>query len=96
MGSEPVKLIQEKEPDIQNNNKEIYFIISTTREENIDISDLDCLSEVKPDIIFVKSFKRGKDSFLFHQVFKLVLNIDEKNEKPIKFKLQYEDEEILI
>ena len=95
MGSEPDKLIQEKEPDIQNNNKEIYFIISTTTEENIDISDLDCLSEVKPDIIFVKSFKRGKDSFLFHQVFKLVLNIDEKNEKPIKFKLQYEDEEIL-
>ena len=85
------KISSKKSQNTQSNDKEIYFIISNSSEEKINFSDLKCISEIHPKIIYEKSVDKGKVSFLFHHVFKLVLKKSENH----KYKVQYEIGEIL-
>ena len=85
------KISSKKSQNTQSIDKEIYFIISNSSEEKINFSDLKCISEIHPKIIYEKSVDKGKVSFLFHHVFKLVLKKSENH----KYKVQYEIGEIL-
>ena len=91
MTSELSKISCEKSQNAQSNDKEIYFIISNSSEEKINFSDLKCLSETPPKIIYEKSVDKGKGSFLFYHLFKLALKESEKH----KYKVQYEFGEVL-
>jgi hypothetical protein len=85
------KISSKKSQNTQSNDKEIYFIISNSSEEKINFSDLKCLSETPPKIIYEKSVDKGKGSFLFYHLFKLALKESEKH----KYKVQYEFGEVL-
>jgi len=90
MISESSKISQKQKQNTQTNDKEIYFIILSSSEEKLNFSDLKFLSEIEPEIIYDNSIEKGKDSFVFHNVFKLNIKANEKNGKTIKYQLQYE------
>ena len=85
MSSESRKISYEKNPIILSNDNEIYFLVTSKSKDKINFFDSKCLSQIKPEIIYYKRTKNGKDSFLINHVFKLALNKKEKNNKWIKY-----------
>ena len=93
MSSESRKISYEKNQIILSNDNEIYFLVTSKSKDKINFFDSKCLSQIKPEIIYYKRTKNGKDSFLINHVFKLAVNKKEKNNKWIKYLIQYEIEE---
>ena len=67
---EQISILENKGQNDQSNNneKEIYFILSS--EEKINLNLL-FPSEISPQLIYKKSIEKGNGSFLQHNVFKL-------------------------
>ena len=90
MTSESNQISQMQNQDNQSISREIYFIVLIPSEEKINFDDLKFLSEIEPETIYESSIEKGKGSFLFHNVFKMILKKIEKNEKTLQNTLQYE------
>ena len=90
MTSESNQISQMQNQDNQSISREIYFIVLIPSEEKINFDDLKLLSEIEPEIIYKSSIGKGKGTFLFHNVFKMILKKIEKNEKTLQNTLQYE------
>ena len=90
MSSESSKNCYENNKINLANEKEIYFLVTSHSEDKINFFDSKCLSKTKPEIIYYKRTKNGKDSFTIHHVFKLTINKKEKNYKWINYLIQYE------
>ena len=90
MTSESNQISQMQNQDNQSIDREIYFIVLIPSEEKIKSDDLKLLSEIEPEIIYKSSIEKGKGTFLFHNVFKMIIKKIEKNEKTVQYTLQYE------
>ena len=90
MTSESNQISQMQNQNNQSIDKEIYFIVLIPSEEKINFDDLKLLSEIEPEIIYKSSIGKGKGTFLFHNVFKMIIKKIEKNKKTVQNTLQYE------
>lgn len=75
----------------QSNEKErdIYFVILRPSEEKVNFNQLKFLSEISPKIVYNKSIEKGKGSYLEYIVFKLNIKIKDKDKNKKNQKLEY-------
>ena len=64
-----------------NKEKEIYFIILTQSEKKVDLDWEFSSSELAPSRIYKNVIKKGKDSSIEENVFKLIIKENEKEKE---------------
>ena len=77
----------------QSFDKEIYFIILRPSEEKVDLDLEFSSSELAPSRIYKKIIKKGKDSFLEENVFKLIIKESQKEKEKEKEKGKRKEKE---